>query len=598
MTSPASGDLYKKEFFQSETFQKWHSQYTGSKDAKGFAGLVRDLLNRMKKEPDQEKVREILLSAVYFKADTANDLTLFLRASGTALDGDALSESKKLMKEYADTFFALTTIKKEVAFLKAEEVVELKGFCAEKLVWSVVNVIFYNPKTGLLDSAMVPSSLTCLPALITFITQHPDPKVSRYYSLAAENFLQLVHGIDGVDYKRGTVEVRARRSEVLKVLNYLFSTKASTYKDFGDMLSYDEKGTLFLQEPHDTDDYGQVELKRSHSDLSDVISGELNFRAGHGFFVFDKQGQNSMYQNISAIEKLDDAVNSCGVLVRLVPGWLHRLIKWGKNPGDSSISAVEGILTNNKVTKVELNELSQGLAEKKCTLLHTAIEQNRADLVCCFLEQGINPNVVDSNGDSPLWLAIQNKSKLMVQALVSAGAQVNIVDQNGESYLHKAISMKDVKMVRLCLEAKIDFTLRTTNGESALYYAVKINDRPIIKELLKAGASYQDTDGLDKSPLALGMFEEGFCIDVDLIKLLWDAPGIFSENHKAQVFLEAIKRKKKMVDTDYAIILNLMLTEGVDITIPDVSGKTALGYAFRSGDLALVATLLSKRMFK
>ncbi len=592
----SSGELYKKEFFETETFKTWHAQYKGPEDAKGFAAQVRKLLNRMQKESDSEKVREMLLSAVYFQADTAEDLKTFLQASKSVVGVDQTLENKKVMGDYADAFIALTAAKKDMSFLQAEEISEMAGRCGEKALWSVLNMIFYNRETGLLDVTMVPAEIqkSCLPEFASFIATHSNPKAPKFYKEAYKDFLKLVDTIPGVTYHGGkTYEMPGERSETLKIVNHLFGTNAATYQKLGHMLSNSEKRVVSFAEPVDKE-YGSMKIMVDDKKAETVFSGMWNFSKGHVYFVFDKKDNNA-HERIEVTQILDSALHSHGCLLRLIPGWLHRSIKWREQGGfrllpgwlhrlikwrgqgglvdlsEDHTKQAKEVLKKYKVTKTELNELSPGLGEKKCTVLHTAIETKRADLVNCFLEYGSDPNKADSNGDTPLWLALLKENKSMVQALVSAGAQVNAVDGLGRSYLHKAVSLGNAEMVQMFLDLQVDFTLRTTDYEkTALDLALQRRNKEIAQLLIAAGA---DIDAFDKDNYWSSLSSAAYLGYGELVQLCLElGANLKSKNKYGETALMQAKSRE---------VVELLISAGAVVDEKDDKGETALMHALK-----------------
>jgi ankyrin repeat protein len=559
-----SGNLYKPEFFESEMFKEWHALHNGSHNKKDFKYQVKkQLLSLMQHESDQKKVYEMLLAAVYFKADTADDLRVFLKASEVVMaTSDEPSKDKELMEQYADTFLTLTAAKKDVSFLQAEEIREMAGYCSEKALWSVLNLIFYNPEKETLDLTMVPVEIqkSCLPQFVTFIATYSNPKVPKFYQSAYKDFLKLVHGIQEVKYLRGTVEIPGERSETLKILNYLFGTKTTTYQELAKRILSSEQRMITFCEPADKD-YGPMKIEVDDTQNNMVFSGTWTFGRGHVGFVFDKKTQDKV-SLLREVETLDARVSSPGVLVRFIPGWLHQLINWQS----AFVEVVDELLKRNKVTKTELNELSQGLAEKKCTILHTAIEHGREDLAGFFLEQGSDPNIADSNGDTPLSLALQKKNKAMAEALVLAGAQVNAVNSDGWSYLHKAVIHNDFEMVQSLLELKVDVTLNTTDYQkTALEIALDKKNKKIAQLLIEAGADINAHNAQwGWTPLwyAAG---DGESASVRFLLELGADPK--SKNKDGETALMRTKSRE---------VAELLLAAGALVNEKDASGRTAL----------------------
>jgi ankyrin repeat protein len=54
-------------------------------------------------------------------------------------------------------------------------------------------------------------------------------------------------------------------------------------------------------------------------------------------------------------------------------------------------------------------------------------------ILAAFTKVGLNPNVLDSNGENVLFEAVRGGDPEIVAALVKSGADVNLVNKNGES---------------------------------------------------------------------------------------------------------------------------------------------------------------------
>jgi ankyrin repeat protein len=584
-----SGNLYKPEFFESATFKEWHAVHNGSRDKKDFKYQVKkQLLSLMQHESDQKKVYEMLLAAVYFKADTADDLKVFLKASEVVMaTSDETLENKELMEQYADTFLTLTAAKKDVSFLQAEEIREMAGYCSEKALWSVLNLIFYNPEKETLDLTMVPVEVqkSCLPEFATFIATYSNPKVPKFYQSAYKDFLKLVHGIKDVRYLSGEVEIPGERSETLKILNYLFGTKTTTYQELAKSILSSEQRMITFCEPADKD-YGPMKIEVDDTQNDMVFSGTWSFSEGHVGFVFDKEFQRDRLTLLKKAHQLEMVVGSDGYLVRLVPGWLHQVIRWR----DDSKEGITKLFQKNKVTKAELNELSPGLQEKKCTLLHTAIEQKRPDLVSFLLEQGVDSNKPDSNGDSPLRLAMRRSDKNVVRLLLAGGASVHEKGNSGDTALMYAATDGDKNVVELLLAAGASASVneKDNSGNTALLYAARWGTKEIVELLLAGGASANEKDNSGITALmcaARGGTKE-------IVELVLAAGASASVNEKNNSGITALMYAARGGTKE---IVELLLAAGASASVNEKnnSGDTALMCAARQGTKEIVELLLA-----
>lgn len=67
------------------------------------------------------------------------------------------------------------------------------------------------------------------------------------------------------------------------------------------------------------------------------------------------------------------------------------------------------------------------------TLLHNAVKEGNKGMVKVLLENGVDVNAVNSDGDTPLHVAVKRKNvdKKMVDILIKNGADVNAADRKG-----------------------------------------------------------------------------------------------------------------------------------------------------------------------
>ncbi|WP_374758345.1 ankyrin repeat domain-containing protein [Thermonema sp.] len=171
--------------------------------------------------------------------------------------------------------------------------------------------------------------------------------------------------------------------------------------------------------------------------------------------------------------------------------------------------------------------------------LNRAIEENMPGLVKSLIEDGMDPNGLDSVDVQPLTLAIQMDNLPIAQLLVSLGADVNLENWNRETPLMVAVMNSSLPFIEFLLEQGAITQVDNIEGYTPLLMAIwKSYDPLSIVRLLieKGGANPNDTDYDGRSALMYA----------------------------------ALREDKALIE--------YLLQKGADKTLKDSSGKTAADY--------------------
>lgn len=107
------------------------------------------------------------------------------------------------------------------------------------------------------------------------------------------------------------------------------------------------------------------------------------------------------------------------------------------------------------------------------TPLHMAVENGQANAAKQLLQLGVNPDVLDSGGVSPLMRAVECEQTEIAELLLRHEANVTLKHpETGLPILHKAAARNSVKMLKLVMAHGVDINQLTAKGTSALHIAV------------------------------------------------------------------------------------------------------------------------------
>ena len=109
-------------------------------------------------------------------------------------------------------------------------------------------------------------------------------------------------------------------------------------------------------------------------------------------------------------------------------------------------------------------------------LLHACVKGDNSDLIYYLVcEQKLNINALDSNGESPLSLAVRNRCKLSVRCLLTYGADPNQINGDRESMLIHAVQHGLIEIVKLLVKHRADTNYVTPDGMNAFMIACRFN---------------------------------------------------------------------------------------------------------------------------
>ncbi|XP_056449983.1 rabankyrin-5 isoform X1 [Gadus chalcogrammus] len=132
---------------------------------------------------------------------------------------------------------------------------------------------------------------------------------------------------------------------------------------------------------------------------------------------------------------------------------------------------------NNKAAEAILKR-EPGAAEqvdnKGRNFLHVAVQSSDIESVLFLIsvQANVNSRVQDSAKQTPLHLAVQAGSEIIVRNLLLAGAKVNALTKHRQTALHLAAQQDLATICSVLLENGVDFAAADENGSNALHLAV------------------------------------------------------------------------------------------------------------------------------
>ncbi|OPB40882.1 hypothetical protein A0O28_0009630 [Trichoderma guizhouense] len=225
--------------------------------------------------------------------------------------------------------------------------------------------------------------------------------------------------------------------------------------------------------------------------------------------------------------------------------------------------------------------------------LRKAASTESLDAVKLLLSENIDVSETDIDGRSAIHAVAIGGVVEMLQSISNLpGFDINARDNEQQTALILAVQFDHVKLVReLCLK-KADVTLADSQGKTALHYAVS-KDINITRALLKEKASgvIGDKEGQTALNLACRL---GYVEVVEAMVNNLDNASLLNQVHVDQ----AAKNTPLHIAAKfgYTAIVKLLLSKGVNVSLEDSSGNTAIQLSASAGHLDVLRILLEHHL--
>lgn len=257
--------------------------------------------------------------------------------------------------------------------------------------------------------------------------------------------------------------------------------------------------------------------------------------------------------------------------------------------------SVISVFTNkeNKLTGLDLIEKAQALGVdvsktdiNQQNALHRSIRFNSPTLSLSLVKAKINLDQADYEGNTPLMLAVRNRSLYHVKLLIEHAANVNLANRFGKTALQQAIELGETELFNLLLAAHASINTKDMDQRSPLLTALANNRTDMAAKLIALGADVNIRSKGEWTALHYAT-QMG---NVDLVKVLLDngaVNGVKNWGNETPADLVASN----------STLLTILNTKSYDVNYfqtTDLFKNTPLHWAVRAQNLAKITELLPK----
>jgi len=222
------------------------------------------------------------------------------------------------------------------------------------------------------------------------------------------------------------------------------------------------------------------------------------------------------------------------------------------------------------------------------TPLHMAVAGDLKGMSDILVSSGANVNERDRSGNTPLHFAAGKKSGVLVEMLLKNGADVNDRNNAEETPLHKASSMA---VCRHLLSKGALVNAKDINGYTPIHTISRQGTRAMVELLLSRGASLNESDNsCGRNPLCMAASAG----NVELVKFYVEKGGNVNIPEKKNPWRSplylAVQADNERLSLE---VVKFLILKGADVNYRDSSGYPVITEAAESGRNEVVSTLIS-----
>ena len=237
------------------------------------------------------------------------------------------------------------------------------------------------------------------------------------------------------------------------------------------------------------------------------------------------------------------------------------------------------------------------------TVLHVAAKIDDDELVTYFIFKGADPELKNHDGDTPLHVAIKNRSLRAAKALSAVSSTLFSRDAEGVTALDLGL-LSDDSYYDLFITTKAG-ELRDIEGQTIVHYFVRTKNLKGIRQCISKGIPISVKDDNGKTPLdvAFENLDDEEFVEIAAELIMGGADEVATDFAYFQDAMLARNVNSRFDDGQTPLhlaaiyghnaIAKYLLENNADTSVQDSSGATPLHEAVRYGNVEIAKALLN-----
>ncbi|KAL8878265.1 MAG: hypothetical protein Q9198_003885 [Flavoplaca austrocitrina] len=227
------------------------------------------------------------------------------------------------------------------------------------------------------------------------------------------------------------------------------------------------------------------------------------------------------------------------------------------------------------------------------TPICVAARYGNVEAVRSLFKHGVSPNTRDEDGNTPIHGAAFSGHHEMIETLVDHGADLTAQNDAGESGLHVFLRSEHCgrfhHLVPLLVWRDVPVSTPDAEGKTALHIAAHRGLDSTVEFLMEHGADGSRKDYGGRTPLETAAFSG----NEELVEQMLKHLAIPCPPHLTRL-LAGARLRNAVKGNDTVLIQEILKDPDVDVTIPEVFGRTALHFAAFRKQRKIVESLLKR----